>query len=109
MIIKWLIHAAVLLGCAYLIPGIHVDGFVTALIAVVVIGAINMVVRPIFTILTIPITILTLGLFLLFINAIMFYFAGQLLAGFRVDGPIPAILGSLVYSFVATLLSPRDS
>ena len=56
MIIRWLINAVVLLGCAYLIPGIHVDGFVTALIAVVVIGAINMVVRPIFIILTIPIT-----------------------------------------------------
>lgn len=109
MIIKWLIHAAVLLGCAYFVPGIHVDGLVAALIAVVVIGTINMLVRPVFVILTIPITILTLGLFLLFINAIMFYFAGQLLAGFRVDGAIPAILGSLIYSVVATALTPRRS
>jgi putative membrane protein len=107
MIIRWLINAVVLLGCAYLIPGIHVDGFVTALIAVVVIGAINMVVRPIFMILTIPITIVTLGLFLFVINALMFYFAGSILAGFRVDGALAAFLGSLVYSVAGTMLTPK--
>ena len=108
MIINWLIHAAILMLCAYIIPGIHVAGFGSALIACALIGVINMFVKPLFVILTLPITILTLGLFLLLINSIMFYFAGSLITGFQVDGFIPAILGSLVYSILGGALASRS-
>lgn len=107
MFISWLVNSCILLLSSAVIPGIHVASLWSALGAVLVIGLINLFVRPIFTILTLPITILTLGIFYFFINAIMFYFAGQLIDGFRVDGALPAILGSLMYSLLSGFFESR--
>ena len=85
---------------AYLYPGVQVASFGAALIAALVIGLLNMLVRPVLVVLTIPITILTLGLFLFVINALMFWSASGILAGFHVSGFVAALIGSLIYSLL---------
>lgn len=102
-IIKILISGlAVLLG-AYLLPGVHVSNFSIALLVAFVLAFLNTLVKPVLVILTIPITILTLGLFLLVINAIIILFADGLISGFVVDGFWWALLFSLVLSFLTWL------
>jgi putative membrane protein len=98
LIAKWLLSAAALLAVAYLYQGVQVNGFTTALIAAFVIGLFNTIVRPVLVILTLPVTLLTLGLFLFVINALMFWAAASVLDGFRVSGFGSALLGSLIYS-----------
>lgn len=105
MILKWLLSAAALLGVAYIYGGVSVSSFSTALLAALVIGLLNMLVRPVLVLLTIPITLLTLGLFLFVINALLFWFAGDILSGFRVDGFFAALFGSIVYSLASWLFS----
>ncbi|WP_298434815.1 phage holin family protein [Ottowia sp.] len=100
LILKWLLSAAALLLVAYLYPGVQVASFGAALIAALVIGLLNMLVRPVLVVLTIPITILTLGLFLFVINALMFWAASGILAGFHVSGFMAALIGSLIYSLL---------
>ena len=98
LLLLWLLHAAALLAVAYLLPGIHVDSFGSALIAAVILGLVNAVLRPLLVLLTLPVTLLTLGLFLLVINAWMFWAASSLLSGFEVAGFWAALLGSVIYS-----------
>lgn len=103
LLAKWLITALSLLGAAYLIPGIEVKSFYIALIVAVLLGAVNLIVRPILVILTLPITIVTLGLFLLVINGLLFWFVSSFIDGFTIvetgwKGFWVAILGSLVVS-----------
>ncbi len=105
LLLLWLLNALALLGVTYVMPSIHVTGFVTALIAAVVLGLLNTLVKPILAILTLPITILTLGLFYLVLNGFMFWLASAFLPGFQVDGALAAILGALLYSVIAWLLS----
>lgn len=105
MILKWLLSAAALLGVAYIYGGVSVSSFSTALLAALVIGLLNMLVRPVLVLLTIPITLLTLGLFLFVINALLFWFASDILSGFRVDGFFAALFGSIVYSLASWLFS----
>lgn len=104
----WLLNAVALLLVPYVVPGVHIETFFSALIAVVILGLVNAVIRPLFILLTLPVTLLTLGLFLFVINALMFWFAGDILRGFRVDGFLAALFGSIIYSFAswvfATLL-----
>jgi putative membrane protein len=100
LLARWLLNAAALLVVAYLYPGVKVDDFVTALIAALVLGLVNAIVRPILVILTLPATILTLGLFLFVINAFCFWFVAEAVRGFRVDGAIAALVGSLLYSVI---------
>ncbi|HPK33756.1 phage holin family protein [Ottowia sp.] len=100
LILKWVLSAAALLLVAYLYPGVQVASFGAALIAALVIGLLNMLVRPVLVVLTIPITILTLGLFLFVINALMFWSASGILAGFHVSGFVAALIGSLIYSLL---------
>jgi putative membrane protein len=107
LMIQWILNALILLLCSAVIPGVHLSGFGSAMIAVVVIGLINAIVKPILVLLTIPITLLTLGLFLLVINALMFYFAGSVFSGFRVDGWVAALLGAMVYSVLGALIGSR--
>ena len=104
MILKWLLSAAALLGVAYIYGGVSVASFSSALVAALVIGLLNMLVRPILVLLTIPITLLTLGLFLFVINALMFWLAAQLFTGFVVAGFWAALLGSLIYSACGVLI-----
>ncbi len=95
-LIRLVLSALALMLIAYLVPGIHVT-FVSALIAALVIGLINALIRPLLVLLTLPITIITLGLFLLIVNAALFGLAALLVPGFTVDGFVPALIGSLLY------------
>lgn len=104
LILKWLLSAAALLGVAYVYGGVSVATFGTALIAALVIGLLNMLVRPILVVLTIPITVITLGLFLFVINALMFWAASGLIDGFHVSGFGAALLGSLIYSALGLVI-----
>ena len=98
LIFKWLLSATALRAVAYLYHGVQVNNFGAALIAAFVIGLFNMVLRPILVLLTFPVTVVTLGLFLFVINALMFWFAASVLDGFYVRDFAAALLGSLIYS-----------
>ena len=98
LIVKWLLSAAALLAVAYLYSGVVVTSFTGALVAAAVLGALNMVVRPILVLLTLPVTVVTLGLFLFVVNALMFWAAASLVSGLSVTGFGAALIGSLIYS-----------
>ena len=98
LIIKWLLSATALLAVAYLYSGVVVTSFTGALVAAAVLGALNMVVRPLLVLLTLPVTIVTLGLFLFIVNALMFWAAASLVSGLSVTGFGAALIGSLIYS-----------
>ncbi len=98
LLTKWLLSAAALLCVAYLYSGVVVSSFGAAMIAAFVIGLFNMILRPVLVLLTLPVTLVTLGLFLFVINALMFWAAAGVLDGFYVRGFSAALLGSLVYS-----------
>ena len=98
LITKWLLSAAALLAVAYLYSGVVVDSFGAALTAAFVIGLFNMLLRPLLVLLTLPVTVITLGLFLFVINALMFWSAAGVMSGFHVNGFGAALLGSLIYS-----------
>jgi putative membrane protein len=103
-IFKWLLSAAALLLVAHLYSGVQVHSFTAALVASLVIGLLNTVLRPVLVVLTLPVTILTLGLFLFVVNALVFWSASGLLAGFHVNGFQAALVGSLVYSGLGLLI-----
>ncbi len=98
ILVKWLLSAAALLAVAYLYSGVEIRSFGAALIAALVIGLFNLILRPVLVVLTLPVTVLTLGLFLFVINAVMFWAAAGVLEGFYVRGFGAAMLGSLIYS-----------
>lgn len=98
LIIKWLLSATALLAVASIYSGVEVTSFAAALVAAFVIGLFNIFLRPILIVLTLPVTLLTLGLFLFIINALLFWAAANLLDGFRVQGFAAALLGSFIYS-----------
>ena len=98
IIVRWLLLAAALLLVAHLYPGVSVSSFGSALIAALVLGLFNTLVRPLLVLLTLPVTLLTLGLFLFVINALMFWAAASVLDGFNVAGFSAALIGSLIYS-----------
>ncbi len=95
---RWMLLAAALLLVAHLYPGVQVKGFVTALIAAFVLGLFNTILRPVLVLLTLPVTLLTLGLFLFVINALLFWATASVLDGFTVAGFSAALIGSLIYS-----------
>jgi putative membrane protein len=105
LLIVWLLNALALLAVAYLVPNIHVANFTTALIAAFVIGLVNMLIKPILVILTLPITLLTLGLFILVINGALFYAVGNWLQGFQVNTFVAGLIGALLYSVISYLLA----
>lgn len=105
LLLVWLLNAVALLVVAYLLPGITVASFGSALIAALVLGLLNMLVKPVLVLLTLPITLLTLGLFLIVLNALLFWFAGSVLKGFQVNGFWWAVIGALLYSLISGLLS----
>lgn len=100
LLLNWLLSALALLGVAYLYPGFTVTSFAAALIAALVLGALNLVVRPVLVLLTLPVTLVTLGLFLFVINALMFWAAAGLVSGVTVTGFGAALTGSLIYSLL---------
>ena len=98
LIAKWLLSAAALLAVAYIYSGVQITSFTAALVASFVIGLFNTVLRPVLVILTLPVTVVTLGLFLFVINALMFWSAAAVMDGFKVSGFGAALIGSLIYS-----------
>jgi putative membrane protein len=103
-LLTWLVAALSLLVTAYIVPGFAFDSFGTAAIAALILGLVNAFVRPVLFILTLPLTFVTLGLFLFVINALMLWLVGFLVPGFIVAGFLPALLASVVLTLVSTLL-----
>ncbi|HEY2925477.1 phage holin family protein [Piscinibacter sp.] len=104
LIVRWLLLAAALLLVAHLYAGVEVRSFGSAMIAALVLGLLNTLLRPVLVLLTLPVTLLTLGLFLFVINAAMFYVAAQVLDGFKVSGFAAALIGSLIYSLCGMVI-----
>jgi putative membrane protein len=105
LILVWILNAVALLAVAYLLPGIVVASFGSAMWAALILGLVNMLVKPVLILLTLPITIVTLGLFLFVINALLFWFVGSVLTGFRVNGFWWAVIGAIVYSLISGFLT----
>ena len=104
IIVRWMLLAAALLLVANLYSGVSVASFGAALIAAFVLGLFNTLVRPLLVLLTLPVTLLTLGLFLFVINALMFWSAASVLDGFHVNGFGAALIGSLLYSLCGMVI-----
>jgi len=104
IVVRWLLLAAALLLVAYLYPGVSVSSFGSAMVAALVLGLFNTLLRPVLVLLTLPVTVLTLGLFLFVINALMFYFAANVLSGLSVTGFTAALIGSLLYSLCGMVI-----
>ena len=104
LITKWLLSAAALLFVAYVYSGVEVTSFASAMGAALVIGLLNSVVRPVLVVLTLPVTVVTLGLFLFVINALMFWAAAGVLQGFGVRDFVAALVGSLIYTAVGVVI-----
>ena len=113
LIVKWIINSTALLVVAHVVSGVTLDNWMTVFAAAVVLGLLNAFLRPVLIFLTLPVTVLTLGLFTLIINAFLFYLAAHLVRGFHVAGFGRAFVAALVFSVVSFLLSlfigPRGS
>jgi putative membrane protein len=105
LLVVWLINTVALVGVAYLMPSITVSDFVTALVAAAVLGLVNAVIRPILVLLTLPVTVLTLGLFIFVINGLLFWFVGSFIEGFTVAGFWSGVFGAIVFSLISWALS----
>ena len=104
ILVNWLLSTLAIIASAYLLSGVHVAGFGTALVVALVLGIINAVLKPLFILLTLPINILTLGLFTLVINSVLILITTNLVPGFQVDGFWWALAFSLVLSLVHSIL-----
>jgi putative membrane protein len=104
MILRWVLLSAALLLVAHLYSGVSVANFTAAMVAAFVLGLLNTLVRPVLVLLTFPVTLITLGLFLFVINALMFWAASSLLDGFQVNGFVSALIGSVLYSLCAMVI-----
>jgi putative membrane protein len=105
ILIRWLLSALALMLVAYIIPGIELSNFYIALITAVIIGLLNLFIRPILVLITLPINIITLGLFTFILNALLFWFAASFIDGFSVSGFWAAFFGALVFSVISSILS----
>ena len=105
LIVTWIINAVALMALPYLLQSVQVANVGTALIAALVLGLVNTLIRPVLVLLTLPVTVLTLGLFIFIINGVMFWAVAQLIDGFRVASFSAAIIAALVYSIVSWALS----
>jgi putative membrane protein len=104
LIVKWVLSASALLFVAYIYQGVTVASFGSAMLAALVIGLLNSVVRPVLVVLTLPVTVLTLGLFLFVINALLFWAAAGVLDGFQVRDFVAALVGSLIYTVIGVVI-----
>ena len=105
LLLVWVLNAIALLGVAYIYPGVQIQDWKSAAIAALVLGLVNTLVKPILVLLTLPVTILTLGLFLVVLNALLFWGVAEVLPGFHVNGFWAAVLGAILYSVIGWLLS----
>jgi len=104
ILINWLISAMVIVVVSYIVPGVHVDGFMSALAVALVLGIINAFLKPLLIILTLPINILTLGLFTFVINAVLIMLVGKIVPGFSVNGFLWAFIFGIILSISNTFL-----
>ncbi|MEN8145750.1 MAG: phage holin family protein [Gemmatimonadota bacterium] len=104
LLVRWLVNAVALYVTESIVPGIHVGDFETLLVAALVIGLVNAIVRPVATFISFPLTVLTLGLFYLVLNGAMFALAARLTPGFELENFTAAVLGAIVMSVVGMLL-----
>jgi len=113
ILLVWLINALSLLAVPYLLPSVSVDSFTIALVTALLLGLVNTLIRPLLVIVTLPITVLTLGLFTLVINGLLFWLVASFVEGFRVGGFWSAFWGAIAYSVISSvaswLLIPRPS
>lgn len=105
LLISWLINAAALFALPYLMKTVYVEDFSAALIAALVLGLVNALIRPVLVLLTLPVTLLTLGLFIFVINGLLFWTVANFVSGFYVAGFWPAMIGALLYSLISWALS----
>lgn len=105
LVINWVISGLAIVITAYLLPGIHLSGFKAALLTALVLGLINAFIKPVLSLLTLPLTILTLGLFSLVINALLVMLVTKIVPGFQVQGFLWAVAFSVVLTVVNWLLS----
>jgi putative membrane protein len=105
LLVVWLVNTAALIAVAYLMPSVSISSFGAALVAALFLGLVNTVIRPVLVLLTLPVTVLTLGLFIFVINGLLFWAVGAFIEGFHVAGFWSAVLGAIVYSVVSWLLS----
>lgn len=108
MIIRWLLYAGALLFVGWAVPGISLAGYATALWAALAIGLVNIFIKPLLLILTLPINLLTLGLFTFIINALMFLLVAKLVPGFTVTGFMAALLGSILLAILSMFINRID-
>lgn len=106
IIINWVFLSLLLLLIGYLVPGIFVGGLGVALVAALVMGLVNLTIRPLVLLLTLPLNFLTLGLLTFVVNALMFMLVAYFVPGFRVDGFMAALMGSLILGLLTALLLP---
>jgi len=104
ILLRLMINSLAVFAASYLLPGVHIRNFTTAIWVAIVLAVLNLFIKPIFILLTIPITIVTFGLFLLVINALMVLLCSKLVEGFSVDGIIYAVLFSLIVSVVGGIM-----
>jgi putative membrane protein len=107
-ILRWFINAVLLMIITYLVPGVEITSFFTALVVALVLGLVNAVIRPLIIILTLPINILTLGLFTLIINAFMFWLVSDIVKGFTITNFWSAFFAALIYALVSMFISSMD-
>ncbi len=105
LLLRWLLFTLAIMFVAWLVPGIGVENFQSAMLVTVIMALINIFIRPLIVFITLPINILTLGIFTLIINALLFMLAGYLAPGFFVDGFLAAFLGSVVLSFLGLIIN----
>jgi len=101
LLLVWLINALALLALPYLVPSVQVESVYTALIAALLLGLVNALIRPLLVLLTLPVTVLTLGLFVFVINGLLFWFVASFVQGFAVGGFWSAFFGAIVYALVS--------
>jgi putative membrane protein len=101
LLLVWLINALALLALPYIVPSVQVDSFYTALVAALLLGLANTLIRPLLVLLTLPATVLTLGLFIFVINGLLFWFVASFVKGFSVAGFWSAVLGAIVYALIS--------
>lgn len=105
ILLRWVLNALSLIVVAYYIPGISVSSFYIALIVALILGLVNTVIKPILVILTLPINILTLGLFTFVINALLFWFVSSFIEGFEVSGFLSAFAGAFALSLLSWVIN----
>lgn len=101
LLIVWLINTLALLVLPYVVPWVQVDGFVTAMVAALVLGLLNALIRPLLILITLPVTIVTLGLFIFAVNGLLFWFVASFIDGFQVAGFWSAVFGAFVYALIS--------